>query len=192
MQTQFTSSGFWAVRSLNLSSMVLFTNIFPGTLHASSSTLKLSKDKIRHENRRQRMAKWQMLSDHIHLALQVILDHRIAKKQVITCQTAPLFHLVLQKTILLYVCDYTCVEFVWVNSATDICKEMKQHHHNRKTFLVDYLVITTYFATGPSCFAICCYFLWKKNKQNFIRLTVNYFKFSTCIEALERDYWNYI
>lgn len=37
------------------------------------------------------MAKWQMLSAHIHLALQVRLDHRIAKKQVITCQTAPPF-----------------------------------------------------------------------------------------------------
>lgn len=44
---------------------------------------------------------------------------------------------------------------------------------------MDYLVITTYFATGPSYFTVCCYFLWKKNKQNFVRLTVNDFKFNT-------------
>lgn len=51
---------------------------------------------------------------------------------------------------------------------------------------MDYLVITTYFATGPSYFAICCYFLWKKTKQNFIRLTVNDFKFNTCISSIRK------
>lgn len=52
---------------------------------------------------------------------------------------------------------------------------------------MDYLVIITYFATGPSYFAICCYFLWKKNKQNFKRLTVNNdFKISTCISSIRK------
>lgn len=95
-------------------------------------------------------------------------------------------NLVIQKTVLLYLCEYTCVEFVWVKSATYvICKEMKQDCQLEK-ILIDYIVITTYFATGPSYFAICCYFLWKKNNQNFIRLTVNQLKFNTCIWSIRK------
>lgn len=130
-------------------------------------------------------AKWQMPGDHIHLSLQVRLDHRIGKRQVITCQTAPTFLTWYYRKPFLSLWLHLCG--VWVNSATDvICKEMKQDCHHKKTLLMDYLVITTYFATEPSYFAICCYFLWKKNKQNFIRLTVNYFKFNTCIWSIRK------
>lgn len=111
-------------------------------------------------------ANWQVLSDHIHLPLLVSSDHKMVKRQIITCQTAPTFLTWYCRKLLLYLCENTCVAFVWVNSATYVtCKEMKQEC--QKTFLMDYWVITTYFATGPSYFAICCYFLWKKNKQNF-------------------------
>lgn len=80
-------------------------------------------------------------------------------------------NLILQKSVLLSVCEYSCLEFICVNSETDVtCKAMKQ----------DYLVIT-YFATGPSCLAICCSFLWKKSEQNLIRPTENNCKFSMCI-----------
>lgn len=49
-------------------------------------------------------------------------------------------NLVIQKTVLLYLCEYTCVEFVWVNSATYVkCKEMKQDCQLEK-ILIDYIV----------------------------------------------------
>lgn len=73
-------------------------------------------------------AKRLVLTDHVHLPLQVSSDHKMAETNNYLPNCTNLLELVLQYTVLLSLCEYTTLEF---NSTTYvICKEMKQDCHN--------------------------------------------------------------